>query len=704
MADVQSTATLTVNVTGQEKVEALKSSLDSLKSSAGTAAVESGKGIEALGKQAEETSQRILKMSEITATAKPPSEEEWAAELARRTPEAIAAFRAERGERIAPIAPEAPAPPTDVVAQWEQWGANIGEKAGAIVGQIGGMAEAAAQAAASLGGVTLALGALWGAAKAVELLKSSFDWAGEAAQKGQRIASIAARTGETWDDASDKWEAGTQLFGKGYERSFAGIQKTLASEKKLPLLETLGITEEETREPLAIARRIAQRRAELQAQVAEADTPEARTAAQSTMTQFFDALHQAFPQRLANQFAVLTATQVDQAMTQAREAREAAQLKVPAMAPAETAEAGVAFEQMKAGVIGVFTAMRDEIGRQATTGWTDIGEKLRQSLLNIAPEMTAIGTTITTKLQEILGGAAEGIQTDAFKAKLEEFRTAIEGIDVSAAVTGVTEAFKMLSAAASGVAGVISGIAGAFRQLQAVAGALGQIAGGDFIGGLKNLNSALREDYGEIADRAKEAGDAQHQAITQQSDRALTNIQTQTEAQEQGSNVLKRAWDWVRGAKPEAPPAEVTPAAAPEVPVKPDVSELKAAIEATEIKVPDMSGVGEQIGSTAASSIQTAGAGVGEQIGSTASAGMQAGGAAAGTAAGSSFSGTATAGLSAAGAAAGSAFQGAVNPGAIGSAIGAAAAAAISAAKVNVNVNVAGAGGGGASTGKDSAT
>jgi hypothetical protein len=336
-------------------------------------------------------------------------------------------------------------------------------------------------------------------------------------------------------------------------------------------------------------------------------------------------------------------------------------------------------------------SMKDEIGAQATAGWADVAGKIRESLVSIAPELTAIGTTITTKLQEVLTGAAEGITTEDFKAKLNEFNEAIKGIDIGAVVTGVTEAFRALSAAASGVAGVISGLASAFQQLGQVASAFGTIAQGvkDFspskiAEGMGQLGGALREDYKKTTEQM--AADQEQVAS-----KFIPTFQRQMEEMPAGAKT--GIWDSIKGMfarPPEAAPPAAAPAVTPaEAMVKPDVSELKAAIAETEIKVPDLS---------------AAGAAGGEALGSSAASGINA----AGSSGGQAFSGAAQSGITAAGSAGGAAFAAAINPGAIGSAIGAAAAAAISAAKVNVNVTgsvtASGGGGtsGGATTGKDS--
>src|SRR5262245_29883095 len=83
MADVQSTATLTLNVVGEDKVKSLASSLNEIKSSAGEASTSVGQSFSNIEQSAKGAETRIKKLGEMTATAQRPSEEAWQAQLAR---------------------------------------------------------------------------------------------------------------------------------------------------------------------------------------------------------------------------------------------------------------------------------------------------------------------------------------------------------------------------------------------------------------------------------------------------------------------------------------------------------------------------------------------------------------------------------------------------------------------------------------------
>jgi len=669
MADVQSTATLTVNVRGQESIDALKSQLDSLKSTGeelrsaqfldpaalrenmnaqirttreaefaargfGDEAANAQRALESFGrsdamKQAQQAFVGAQKnLQEVEAAG---GDVETAMKGVKDAGEAYnTVVRAERDARREigrQISEQQAALPTPAEARKGIPGLPTAEelRAGAAppaaAAEMPGLKDAAAAAAIAIAGLGVAAGVAKGA---MEVFSQANVVAAEASRKVIETAAMAQKAGIEYEQAAAERAAGAGLFG---EKGMADIQKRFARNlreggKQLQAdLEAIGLKPEEAPPtPVEFARRAAARRAQLQEAITRGDE-----GAQAAMNAFDSALLRRAGPAMQKVVGELTEQEISDRAAGAQKISDAFTSDI---APKQLRDQSVAFEKSQAEQTQATKGFWDQVGEAATPGLTKYNEAVTQGLVEGGPS----------------AAQAAGKFAGWFAGKTGEY------------LQGKAAQWQAYQDVASGI-------------MEGVKGAIGLV--------------------------------------------------TPTPA---------AAAEAVAAAPPPPEPIPIKPdlsevkSAVEQVPLKPDVSELQAAVQESEIKMPDISALqsameslqaidlssvaaqisaaGSELGTTAAAGITEAGSSGGQAFGSAAEAGINAAGASGGAA----FSSAAQAGITAAGSAGGAAFAAAINPGAIGSAIGSAAAAAISAAKVNVNVNVAGAGGGGASTGKDSAT
>jgi len=683
MADVQSTATLTLNVVGEDKVKSLASSLNEIKSSAGETASSVGQSFSNIEQSAKGAETRLKKLDELSYRAPRPGEagfeeerakhEAWMAQVEERS----AARKRERpGGAFAaePIKPEAAPMPMAT-----------------------GLQSAAEVAAAALVGLGFAAVAAGAAIK-------GFNVASEAAAKSSRdilqTTATAQRAGIDFEQAQRERMAGEALFGEaGFRRVEERLERSIREGGKGVArdLEAIGVSPTEARPtPLSLAQRAVARREELTRAIQEAPTEEARAAAQATMNSFTSALIRRAGPDMSRVAAEQSTASLDAQLEGARRTAEAFRRDIE---PQQLAEQARALERSQAQLKQSQDQAWKNFGEYAAPGVTDLTEQLNKTFTQQAPALSAAGGAVAS-------GLASGAAT-YLGAKNTQW--------------------EMFGGMVRGVKGLFGAAPAEAAEAPAAAAAKAPAPAPEE---MPKLQPPSAEELPKI--QVDTAGLEQVTGMGEQIGASISSSLSGIDMSGVGANIGASIQSSIAGIDMSGVGANIGASISSSLSGI-DMSGVGASIGASissSLAGIDMSGVGASIGASIQSSLagidlSAAGAGVGEAIGSAASASINAAGSsggaafsaavqgginAAGSSGGAAFSAAASSGITAAGSAGGAAFNAAVNGSAIGSAIGSAAAAVISAARVQVNVSVpAGASGGGgttggATTGKDSAT
>src|SRR5262245_11644839 len=655
MADVQSTATLTLNVVGEDKVKSLASSLSEIKSTAGETASSVGQSFSNIEQSAKGAETRLKKLDELSYRAPRPGEagfeeerakhEAWMAQVEERS----AARKRERpGGAFAaePIKPEAAPMPMAT-----------------------GLQSAAEVAAAALVGLGFAAVAAGAAIK-------GFNVASEAAAKSSRdilqTTATAQRAGIDFEQAQRERMAGEALFGEaGFRRVEERLERSIREGGKGVArdLEAIGVSPTEARPtPLSLAQRAVARREELTRAIQEAPTEEARAAAQATMNEFTSALIRRAGPDMSRVAAEESSASLAARIEGARRTAGAFRRDVE---PQQLADQARANER----ALAESRAMRAQYGKAfgvaVAPGVTSLQEQINKMMTEGAPFAAAAGDAAST----IAGSIAKGLESPTLTAAFGPWAGAVKSVG------------EAITTGAKGLLGVTPAAAAeAPRPPPEEMPRLQPPAPEE----MPKLEVQPPEELPKI--QVDPAGLEQVAGMGEGLGASISSSLAGIDMSGVGANI---------GASIQSSMAGIDLSAAG--------ASIGASIQASLAGI-DLSaagpGVGEANGSAATASISAAGSAGGEAFSSIVQGGISA----AGSSGGAAFSAAASSGITAAGSAGGAAFNAAVNGSAIGSAIGSAAAAVISAARVQVNVSVpAGASGGGgttggATTGKDSAT
>src|SRR5215475_364322 len=684
MADVQSTATLTLNVVGEDKVKSLASSLNEIKSSAGETASSVGQSFSNIEQSAKGAETRLKKLDELSYRAPRPGEagfeeerakhEAWMAQVEERS----AARKRERpGGAFAaePIKPEA-APMPEMAT---------------------GLKSAAEVAAAALVGLGFAAVAAGAAIK-------GFNVASEAAAKSSRdilqTTATAQRAGIDFEQAQRERMAGEALFGEaGFRRVEERLERSIREGGKGVArdLEAIGVSPTEARPtPLSLAQRAVARREELTRAIQEAPTEEARAAAQATMNSFTSALIRRAGPDMSRVAAEQSTASLDAQLEGARRTAEAFRRDIE---PQQLAEQARALERSQAQLKQSQDQAWKNFGEYAAPGVTDLTEQLNKTFTQQAPALSAAG-----------GAVASGLASGA-----------------ATYIGAKNTQWEMFGGMVRGVRGLFGAAPAEAAEAPAAAAAKAPAPAPEE---MPKLQPPSAEELPKI--QVDTAGLEQVTGMGEQIGASISSSLSGIDMSGVGANIGASIQSSIAGIDMSGVGASIGASISSSL-AGIDMSGVGASIGASiqsSLAGIDLSAAGAGVGASIQSSLagidlSAAGAGVGEAIGSAASASINAAGSsggaafsaavqgginAAGSSGGAAFSAAASSGITAAGSAGGAAFNAAVNGSAIGSAIGSAAAAVISAARVQVNVSVpAGASGGGgttggATTGKDSAT
>src|SRR5262245_35133943 len=362
MADVQSTATLTLNVVGEDKVKSLASSLNEIKSSAGETASSVGQSFSNIEQSAKGAETRLKKLDELSYRAPRPGEAGFEEERAKHE-----AWMAQVEERSAARKRERPG------------GAFAAEPMPMATG-LQSAAEATAYALVGLGAAAVAAGA------AMKLMETAGKAAMDSAREVSEVQTTAARSNLSFEEARQERLAGVGLFGEaGFRRVQDRLERSVREGGKglTKDLEAIGVSREEARPtPTGLARAAVARRAELARAIQEAPTEEARAAAQATMNTFTSALvRRAGPDML--HVAETESEASLRARTGAAEKTAAAfQRNITAQ---QEQEAASRQEAAAAESKGVWSRMWESFGSAATPGVTQMTEGMIEYMRKAAP-------------------------------------------------------------------------------------------------------------------------------------------------------------------------------------------------------------------------------------------------------------------------------------------------------------------------------
>jgi hypothetical protein len=440
--------------------------------------------------------------------------------------------------------------------------------------------------------------------------------------------------------------------------------------------------------PLAVAEKLAAKREALEANLARAQSPKAKAAAQALLDRFWKDVSLLGP-------GYERAAGFDKASI---ERMRADQAKVAAAFPAGPSEA-----QRKADAernlaartqtSAIASQVESNIGTRAMPAVTQALEAFNAQLLKLAPGASTLAGELGRLTFQGLAQAISGVNVDSLKTKLENLGKSLEGMTFDQA----TAALKANIGEA-----VRSALDNAFKE-----GAADLSMDSDFANSVKeNFKRMMKGMFGDKSawdamfgdpDKQKTMADERREAEERDAEeRRRTNAENARDA-EQTSRTVKQNFD-----DAFAPFVRMTPAPISTQPpgnVRVDTSGRPIGGGAPPPGQQPGGAPGAQV--MPSPDLQTAAQTAGSAFNQAVEGGMSS----AGNTGGQAFSTAATSGLSTAGTAAGGAFNSAVNASSIGAAIGAAAAAKISAATVTVNVPGAGGGGGGKpSTGTDSPT